>query len=603
MNQLRQQINIAIIGTVSAGKSTLTNALFDEQFSDMRIKRTTTLPQVYYEVESKNDMSNLKEIRESNRVKNKEIMDKTANGHQLKIEDIKEVEYYVPKLYNMLDSVRKEDVYYTIYDMPGLNDSMTKSVYYQYINDNFHKFDIILFVIDISSALNTSDEIDILKMTLNNMKANKEKYDIDSKLVIIINKCDEMEISEKIPQPNDVELLEMVVQVKSIVDTQKNEIYKNAITDIICLSAEDAYIYRMFNRNPKSELDEKYINKLGSNEFGKRTWNRKTMKHKKDAIVELFKSFDYKQAIELTGFKHLNDTLSKYLSDEDQYKYLCNHIKFSLSDIKIPKSYNISDELNKLYIIMVNYGCIHYIFNIEVPEHNVFKEKLESIIEEYKLNQSAYMSNNILSKDLYVIVKNIKNIFIRIENKFTKFCPTLNVEDQIDICNDNMNKYLCRRILDKTITKVQLFEILVSMHNNEYDNIHKIIKDVLSNLYNYDFINKSVSNIEKNILFVINKVTKEYGCTDIKLEVLYNNFRMVSKDCSHINYWFNIINKCERFLHHHGINTYVVNVIKTYATRKTQTILPLYDTIDFHNKSENQSVLLNNILGTIIIKK
>ena len=101
------------------------------------------------------------------------------------------------------------------------------------------------------------------------------------------------------------------------------------------------------------------------------------------------------------------------------------------------------------------------------------------------------MSNNILSKDLYVIVKNIKNIFIRIENKFTKFCPTLNVEDQIDICNDNMNKYLCRRILDKTITKVQLFEILVSMHNNEYDNIHKIIKDVLSNLYNYDFINYS----------------------------------------------------------------------------------------------------------------
>ena len=45
----RYQINIAICGAVSAGKSTLLNSLFVSQYSDMKIKRTTMTPQVYYE--------------------------------------------------------------------------------------------------------------------------------------------------------------------------------------------------------------------------------------------------------------------------------------------------------------------------------------------------------------------------------------------------------------------------------------------------------------------------------------------------------------------------------------------------------------------------
>ena len=42
-------INIAILGGVSVGKSTLLNALCGEQHSDMKYKRTTMVPQIYYE--------------------------------------------------------------------------------------------------------------------------------------------------------------------------------------------------------------------------------------------------------------------------------------------------------------------------------------------------------------------------------------------------------------------------------------------------------------------------------------------------------------------------------------------------------------------------
>ncbi len=50
----RNQINIAICGPVSAGKSTLLNALFVASYSDMKIKRTTATPQVYFETKKQN---------------------------------------------------------------------------------------------------------------------------------------------------------------------------------------------------------------------------------------------------------------------------------------------------------------------------------------------------------------------------------------------------------------------------------------------------------------------------------------------------------------------------------------------------------------------
>ena len=55
-------VNIALIGAVSAGKSTLLNALFLEKLSDMKIKRTTMVPQVYSETDELNLVSSVEDI-------------------------------------------------------------------------------------------------------------------------------------------------------------------------------------------------------------------------------------------------------------------------------------------------------------------------------------------------------------------------------------------------------------------------------------------------------------------------------------------------------------------------------------------------------------
>ena len=48
----RNQINVAIFGPVSTGKSTFLNLLFVASYSDMKLKRTTMTPHVYFETES-----------------------------------------------------------------------------------------------------------------------------------------------------------------------------------------------------------------------------------------------------------------------------------------------------------------------------------------------------------------------------------------------------------------------------------------------------------------------------------------------------------------------------------------------------------------------
>ena len=96
-------INIALIGAVSAGKSTLTNAFFVEQYSDMNIKRTTTMPQVYRTDTKEIAKSQLNRIRENNRSINLKYMTDTSKGIELKLYDIHPIEYTVPRVYDLID--------------------------------------------------------------------------------------------------------------------------------------------------------------------------------------------------------------------------------------------------------------------------------------------------------------------------------------------------------------------------------------------------------------------------------------------------------------------------------------------------------------------
>ncbi len=65
-----ENINICILGCVSAGKSTILNSLFCQDLSQSKIKRTTMMPLVFIETKDINNELNYT---------------KTENGENLKI--------------------------------------------------------------------------------------------------------------------------------------------------------------------------------------------------------------------------------------------------------------------------------------------------------------------------------------------------------------------------------------------------------------------------------------------------------------------------------------------------------------------------------------
>ena len=97
------RINVAICGPVSAGKSTLLNSLFVASYSDMKIKRTTMTPQVYYETKTE-DKKSTKEIKEKNREINEKLSKK--KGSELTISDIEETMYTVPPIKGLVEIAR-----------------------------------------------------------------------------------------------------------------------------------------------------------------------------------------------------------------------------------------------------------------------------------------------------------------------------------------------------------------------------------------------------------------------------------------------------------------------------------------------------------------
>ena len=73
---MTENIHIAILGPISAGKSTLLNGLFCDTFSDMKRKRTTMLPQIYQITNDNKKYMSSAEISTLNTKINNEILQK-----------------------------------------------------------------------------------------------------------------------------------------------------------------------------------------------------------------------------------------------------------------------------------------------------------------------------------------------------------------------------------------------------------------------------------------------------------------------------------------------------------------------------------------------
>jgi len=327
-------INLCFVGGVSTGKSTVLNGVFCEELTQCKIKRTTMWPTVYVENEHIQDIST-EEIYKIISEKNKEIIEMTESGKKIDSGDYKELVFNVGKLdINIL-----ENSYVNVYDIPGLNDARTKDIYYDYLDTNFHKFNLVVFMVDIHSGLNTSDEMDMLRFIINNTKDQFERNNRNIYTLIIVNKADDMrteEDSDKLEITG--ELREMFEQVEN---TVKEEFAKSGLKDnvigIIPLCAIDAYLYRMVKKHgTRFKLSPEQILKIGVNENGKKFSMLKPATQEA-RVNEILKDNQFVDTmIKLSGFSRLESILNKFLKDNNKGSQLrIDNLMYELK--KLPK--------------------------------------------------------------------------------------------------------------------------------------------------------------------------------------------------------------------------------------------------------------------------
>lgn len=321
----RISIKCVVLGCVSAGKSTLINSMLISQLSNTKKRRTTMVPQVYLETDT-NDTNDINQILEDNNKSNKDILDGTVT---LTNENCNEVYHKINKLYNVF--TLPSGIYLDIYDMPGLNDSTTEDIYYNYIKNHFEIFDIFLIVVSIEESFNTSGSIKILDTI---SKYSKEYPDKRVNICIVANKCDELIIKKDTNELDfmDEEYVEMFEQIEREVN-KRFEPIENITYDILKLSAEDSYIYRMYKNDPKVVLEQTLMNKFGLNEYGKRVWNKLNDDQKKNKIYEFLNKGDINECLKLTGFPKFRNYLQNTINYTRQFEIITTNIQRNINNI------------------------------------------------------------------------------------------------------------------------------------------------------------------------------------------------------------------------------------------------------------------------------
>ena len=443
----RNSIRIGLVGCVSCGKSTLLNSICVNQYEEMKKCRTTMLPSVYKETNKTiyNNKAEKQKVLEMNKTNNQNIF----NGDvKLSSENCKAVHNMIPKINDFTNL--PENIYLDIYDIPGLNDAETKDIYYKWIEDNFSELDIIIHIIDINSPLNTSDQIDILKMLIKNINDEKTKNGRDVLLLTLVNKCDEMdsvgdgefEMDEEDQQNYDNIIKTTYEKIKEVtgegsdgINTARRsgKMKKGSINcEFSPISAADTFVYRMLHNDPTVKMDMKLLQKFGVNEVGRRQWSKMDEKEKRKMISEHFSNVDISDTLEITGYNRFTSIMKSYLTKEKQSNILINRIKHELNNEELINK-NISTDKTELKKL--------------VEIYNSYCAKVLVIDQLYKTNNSRIVTD-LINQHIYRWIDQISDISNESEGSVKRLQE---YKETINELNTTINKYALTNKVQLTI--------------------------------------------------------------------------------------------------------------------------------------------------------
>eukprot|EP00977_Amphora_coffeiformis_P027950 scaffold34671_cov230-Amphora_coffeaeformis.AAC.1 len=198
------EIRVAFIGYVSVGKTTAINAIFGAAYGEVSMKRTTAIvnnfristpAQVNYG-ESEGDLDSRGSVEwsmvvDSPHAPDDSLKQSISDNKKFRNKDVVEEKTLDIVLDESLHDMRK-DTKLVVVDIPGMNEAGTASKYKDYVNENWHSFDIAIVVMDGRQGVNTEEQLDLLKLVKKNTDTVKE-----IPVIILCNKVDDPEDEEQ----------------------------------------------------------------------------------------------------------------------------------------------------------------------------------------------------------------------------------------------------------------------------------------------------------------------------------------------------------------------------------------------------------------------
>jgi GTPase SAR1 family protein len=316
------EIRIAMLGYVSAGKTTVINALLRDQFGQVGMKRTTAgvnyfrlhhsppppaagLPSPAKEVsivEAQNSV-----INDAYRTAASTLQEISSDNLQLRESADVQVKLFDVHVREPLCEMRP-DTKLVLVDIPGINEAGADGKYRTYVRDHWQDFDCVVVVMDGRQGANTEEQVQLLDFVREN---NNKTRDVP--VVILCNKVDDPE------DPEQEELVkECQEEVRRIFGGTKRR--PASRVTFVPTSAEFAYIYRtaaLMTLEQFQEFDMNLISRLGRREIG---WKWSSMGQDKRLRLAYAAASDkesYSDRMQATNFHEVLRALTSIVGGPD----------------------------------------------------------------------------------------------------------------------------------------------------------------------------------------------------------------------------------------------------------------------------------------------
>lgn len=382
-------INIAILGCESVGKTTFFNTLSGKLQPEIHCAQIINNENV-----SVNELFPLVESFNLD-IKNTNNTNNTNNTKNIETDECFEIDQLDTNLYQDLS---KLEIGIDLYDIPAPHNTSDNFYYYQWIQDNLKMFDVVIFMTDINNALKNKIENDFFQQVIRLIKIN------NNNLICLLNKCDEMYFDKN---ENDIILKNnhhenIFIEINNFLSEilLSNDIGYDLVTPFLPICSENSLIYRTL-LNTRNKI---YTSKLAAGHDDDQQLSNNNNNLQSSEVKYIFENniLECKEKLRDNGYTMIFETIKNILKFNKE-KFIRNKLESDIKNLSITNRDDLKESINIISTcckkiiamhksnIIVSYElfwntikifCDKYIIkisNIDITDINKPYEKLDSV--------------------------------------------------------------------------------------------------------------------------------------------------------------------------------------------------------------------------------